>query len=147
DRLCSAVTATHRFAVLEDALLSRLCNRPERHWAVSVALDMLQQTGEALRVADVARRIGLSQRRLIQVFAAEVGLRPNLFFRVQRFQRAREMVRHATPPKWAAVAAACGYFDQSHLIRDFCEFSGLSPVEYLHQRSRRVLPNHVAQAG
>jgi len=28
---------------------------------------------------------------------------------------------------------SCGYFDQSHLINEFQEFSGLSPTEYLRQ--------------
>ena len=67
--------------------------------------------------------------------------------RVRRFQRARELVRNATEPDWAAVAVACGFFDQSHLIRDFGEFSGLSPVAYLKQRSKHVLLNHVPWVG
>ena len=57
------------------------------------------------------------------------------------------MVRKATEPDWAAVAAACGFFDQSHLIRDFGEFCGLSPGAYLNQRSNHVLLNHVPWVG
>ena len=98
------------------------------------------------RVRDVARRVGLSQRRFIQVFAAEVGMTPKLYSRVQRFQRARALARK-TAPDWAGIAADCGYFDQSHLIRDFLAFSGLSPADYLRQRSERVLPNHLPAAG
>jgi len=39
---------------------------------------------------------------------------------------------------------ACGYFDQSHLIRDFVAFSGFSPVELLRRASARVKDHHVA---
>jgi transcriptional regulator GlxA family with amidase domain len=74
-------------------------------------------------------------------------LTPKLYARVRRFQRAREMVRKAADPDWAAVAAACGFCDQSHLIRDFGEFAGLRPVAYLHQRSNDVLLNHVPWVG
>jgi AraC-like DNA-binding protein len=146
ERLCAAATPTKRFAVLEEVLLGRL-RRPPLHGAIPVALDALEQSDEAVKVRDLARQVGLSQRRLIQLFTAEVGMTPKLYGRVRRFQRARELVRKAADPDWAAVAVACGFFDQSHLIRDFGEFSGLSPVAYLNQRSDHVLLNHVPWVG
>src|SRR5262249_29611227 len=51
------------------------------------------------------------KRLFIQLFAAEVGMAPKLYGRVRRFQRARELVRKATEPDWAAPALACGFFD------------------------------------
>lgn len=62
------------------------------------------------------------------------------------FQRARALARK-TAPDWARIAVDCGYFDQSHLIRDFLEFSGLTPADYLRRQSEQALPNHVPQAG
>jgi AraC-like DNA-binding protein len=147
ERLCAAITPAERFSVMEKALARRLRHPLKQHGAVPVALAAFEQTGAEASVRAVARYVDLSQRRFIQVFAAEVGLTPKLYCRVRRFQRARELVRQTTVPEWAGVAAACGYFDQSHLIRDFREFSGLSPVAYLRQRSEHVLPNHVPQAG
>ena len=100
-----------------------------------------------MRVRDVARRVGLSQRRFIRVFAAEVGLTPKLYGRVRRFQRALALVRGVPAPDWAQLAVECGYFDQSHLIRDFRAFAGLTPEEYLRHRSEQVLHNHVLRNG
>ena len=145
ERLCIAATPRERFSLMEEALLSRLRRSPEPHGAVPVALGAFEPAG--VRVRDVAGLVGLSQRRFIQVFAAEVGLTPKLYCRVRRFQRARALVGQAASPDWARVAVDCGYFDQSHLIRDFLAFSGLSPVDYFHQQSERVLPNHVPQSG
>jgi AraC-like DNA-binding protein len=147
ERLCTAATPAKRFAVLEEVLLRRLRHPPWRHGAIPVVLDAFEQADAAVKVRDLAGRVGLSQRRFIQLFTAEVGLTPKLYGRVRRFQRARELVRTATEPDWAAVAAACGFFDQSHLIRDFGEFSGLSPAAYLNQRSNHVLLNHVPWVG
>ncbi len=144
ERLCAADTPAERFAVLEQMLTARLSRAPGRHRAVPTALAAFEQP-EA-RVRDVAARVGLSQRRFIRVFAAEVGLTPKLYGRVRRFQRARELVRTATKPDWAAVAVACGFFDQSHLIRDFRGFSGLTPEEYLRQRSEQALHDDVPKA-
>lgn len=147
ERLGTAATPAERFAVLEEVLRSRLCRRLRHHNAVPVALDAFEQADTAVKVRDLARQVGLSQRRFIQLFTAAVGLTPKLYGRVRRFQRARELVRNATAPDWAEVAVACGYFDQSHLIRDFGEFSGLSPLAYLSQRSQHVLLNHVPWVG
>ena len=145
ERLCAAATPAERFSLMERALLSHLRNPPARHGAVPAALEAFGQMAEA-RVRDVAEHVGLSQRRFIQVFAAEVGLTPKLYSRVGRFQRARALARK-TAPDWARIAVDCGYFDQSHLIRDFLEFSGLTPADYLRRQSEQALPNHVPQAG
>lgn len=145
ERLCAAATVEQRFALLEAMLVSRLRQRPERHSAVPVALDLFEQTGGAASVHEVARRVGLSQRRFIQVFSAEVGLTPKLYGRVRRFRKASDLARTADAPDWAQIAVDCGYFDQSHLIRDFQAFAGLTPGNYFRSAVARVMPNHVPQ--
>jgi AraC-like DNA-binding protein len=145
ERLCTAATPEERFVLLERALTARLGRALARHRAVPIALAAFEQP-EA-RVRDVAAQVGLSQRRLIQVFAAEVGLTPKLYGRVRRFQRALALVRGVPAPEWARLAVECGYFDQAHLIRDFRALAGLSPVEYLRHRSEHVLHNHILPAG
>jgi AraC-like DNA-binding protein len=147
ERLCTAAAPKNRFAVLEEVLLRRLRRSPPWHGAIPVALDAFEQADADVKVRDLAWRVGLSQRRFIQLFTAEVGLTPKLYGRVRRFQRVRELVRQATQPDWAALALACGFFDQSHLIRDFGAFSGLSPVAYVNQMTKHVLLNHVPWVG
>jgi len=52
-------------------------------------------------------------------------------------------------PDWAQVALNHGYFDQSHLIRDFEAFSGFAPADYvrrlvdLRKRGLRAKFNHL----
>lgn len=147
ERLCAAATPSERFSLLEQTLAARLARATGRHGAVPVALDAFEQAGTSVRVRDVARRVGLSQRRFIQVFAAEVGLTPKRYGRVRRFQRALALVRGVPAPDWSRLAAECGYFDQSHLIHDFRAFAGLTPEEYLRRRIEHVVHNHVLPAG
>jgi AraC-like DNA-binding protein len=134
ERLCGAATPMERFHLLEEALLAHLFRPLEHHYAVPTALDAFGQTEARATVRDIARDIGLSQRRFIQVFTEEIGLTPKLFSRVKRFQRTIAIVRQATAPDWARLAVDCGYFDQSHLIRDFLMFSGFSPSDYLRRQ-------------
>ena len=145
-RLCEARTSAERFELLQEALLNRLCHGVEQHYAVSTALEIFwkNQTGPTVR--DAAKDLGLSQRRFIQVFSAEVGMTPKLFSRIQRFQQSRNFIQDNSAPNWAALALDLGYFDQSHLIREFIEFSGLSPTDYLNRHksslnTRSILSN------
>lgn len=146
ERLCSAATPQKRFQILEEALNSRLRWLSE-HPAVSLALDIFGPAGIGDSVRAVAERVGLSQRRFIQIFTAQVGLTPKLFCRVLRFQHVREVVNQTATLNWSQVALACGYSDQSHLIHDFQEFSGLSPTDYLCLPSNRRMRNHVRLLG
>jgi len=142
ERLCAAATPQKRFQILEEILISRLQSVSE-HPAVSFALDLFGPAGISDSVRAVAKRIGLSQRRFVQVFTSQVGLTPKLFCRVLRFKHAREFVDQGATPDWSQVALACGYYDQSHLIHDFQELSGLSPTEYLRLPSNPLARNHV----
>ena len=133
EQLCEASTAAERFQLLEQAFISHLFRPMEHHYAVSTALELFGRQ-IAATVRDAARNVGLSERRFIQVFKAEVGVTPKLFSRVQRFQRTRAIIhQQGKAADWAGIAMECGYFDQSHLIREFLGFSGLSPAAYLRQ--------------
>lgn len=140
DKLCSAPTAERRFQILENALSARLSRPFRRHAAVQVALDEL---GRGTAVGEIVARVGLSHRRFVEVFSAEVGLTPKSFGRIQRFRRASALTRGQTSPAWSRIAASCGYFDQSHLIRDFMAFTGFSPAAYLRHALSLVKEDHL----
>lgn len=133
ERLCAAPLAD-KFTVMEDALVECLARPARRHPVVPFALGELSRPDVA--VGAVARQAQLSHRRLAELFRAEVGMTPKTFSRVRRFELAVARARRAgPPPDWANVALDCGYFDQSHMIRDFVEFSGLTPLEIFRRAS------------
>jgi AraC-like DNA-binding protein len=144
ERLSEAGTSAERFHLLERALLGRLCDRVEKHYAVSAALEMFGKNQAGPIVREAAKYLGLSQRRFIEVFKAEVGMTPKLFSRIQRFHQTRNFIQQNSSPNWADLALDLGYFDQSHLIREFLEFSGLTPTEYLN-RHKTFVEQHQEQ--
>lgn len=125
ERLCAATTTSQRFAILEAELVSRIDARPV-HPAVAYALDVLARP--QARVGDIAKAARLSQRRLIELFTASVGITPKRLGRVLRFQRATALARSAALD-WTRVAHACGYYDQAHLIRDCRELANMTPSD------------------
>lgn len=116
--------------ILERMLLARL--KPDRlsHPAVPVALARLEHATEAMPVGDLAKDLGLSFRRFIEVFTSHVGLTPKSYARIRRFQRALRVIHQNDHRSWADLAFGCGWYDQSHMIRDFKDFSGLTPAQY-----------------
>lgn len=150
DRLCEARTPAKRFRILEDVLSAHLYRPLHHHYAVNATLYEFARRGARPLVREISKQLGLSERRLIRVFAAEVGLTPKLFGRIQRFQRAVEKASESNgDPDWTRLSLSCGYCDQSHFINDFIEFSGLTPTEYvqtlhvLDERGVRRKRNHV----
>jgi AraC-like DNA-binding protein len=56
-----------------------------------------------------------------------VGVPPKTFARVVRLQRLLEALRSARDPHWSALATWAGYYDQSHLVAEFKELTGVTP--------------------
>jgi len=133
-QLHEAPTSLAKFALLEDWLL-RVAARPlARHPAATFALAELHRDSSVRSSAEVARTLGISQRRFIQLFRDEVGLTPKLYSRIERFQLVLRRVERVDDVDWIDVATSCGYFDQAHFIHDFREFTGLRPSDYLGLR-------------
>ena len=76
-------------------------------------------------------RMGVSKKRLIDLFKRHVGPTPKSLHRILRFARVLPRIQARQPVNWAEVSAACGYTSQSHLIKDFSRFSGVKPSEFV----------------
>ena len=96
-------------------------------------------------VGKVAADLGVLPRTLRRRFAAQVGLSPKRFARVQRLQRVVRDLDGCLSVDWAEVAARHGYADQPHLVEEFGQLVGVTPTEYV--RSRLDGPNHLRFAG
>jgi AraC-like DNA-binding protein len=88
----------------------------------------LQDAHGDLPIAALAAEVGWSRRHLVNRFHAQVGLPPKTVARILRFE---ELLRRLPTATSAATAVACGYYDQAHMNRDFREFAGTTPGEYL----------------
>lgn len=123
---------------LERALLRRLHLSPDDRFAVKLPAlaAFVQQRRGIVIVAELSDAAGISRQHLGRIFHEEVGLPPKLFCRLARFRAALACITRGGGG--AALAAEFGYVDQSHMIAEFREFSGLTPRPLLLQE--RVHP-------
>ncbi len=135
DRLADARTQGERVALLMQAVERRL-GQPDG-LPVGLAFAFSRLSRADVRIVGLARDIGMSREHFSRAFRAEFGLPPKTFARIRRFARALRRREREPSLDGAGLAAACGYVDQAHMIRDFQEFAGSSPAALW----RRGLPD------
>jgi AraC-like DNA-binding protein len=115
---------------VESILLARLRHERQRAGAIDVerlAATVLRRAGR-VTVEGMARAAGASRQHLSRKFRERIGLGPKLYSRLARFQ---SLLAHAGARRasidWARVALEMGFADQSHMIAECRQFSGLTP--------------------
>lgn len=144
-RLMSAADPTTMFRILERSLSARIHRPLLIHPAVAHALAGHPVDGSPPRVAEIQRASGYSPRHFIALFRSTVGLNPKHYYRIRRFNAAvRSMAGGGQ--RLGDIAAAAGYSDQAHLIREFREFAGVAPTQYRPGGVDRPLHHRAAAA-
>ncbi|HEY3956551.1 MAG TPA: helix-turn-helix domain-containing protein, partial [Streptosporangiaceae bacterium] len=130
-------SATETLRVLEEELRSRLAEAPLR------GLDLVQLTGGRLEasagavpVLALADAAGVSGNHLAAQFKSHVGVTPKRVARIYRFARLIWSVDAPRAVDWPELAQTAGYFDQAHFGKEFKDFTGHTPTQYLALRRR-----------
>ena len=115
---------------LDDAMraLVEVSSPPDE--LVGQAVRAIRGSHGAVEIDALARTLGLTTRTLQRRFATAAGLSPKMLARIVRFQRVFAAWRD-DPASCSRVALECGYYDQSHLVRDFRDFAGAPPAGFL----------------
>ncbi len=104
---------------------------------VRKAIEYLSRNhGECVMLADVARHVGLSSFRIAHLVKEFTGRSIMQHVKRLRVQRARGLLDQSAM-SGAEIAAATGFLDQSHFIKQFRELTGVTPARY--RRERRAI--------
>jgi AraC-like DNA-binding protein len=126
DKLGDAPGWEARFDIAEAFVARRLAGVDAPSPEIAWAFGRIAATGGQARVASIAEKVGWSRKHLARRFADEIGLGPKSVSRIVRLNRAISAARNGG--SWAGIAADCGYADQAHMVREFRELAGSSPV-------------------
>jgi AraC-like DNA-binding protein len=134
-RLARTSTSVDALRVLVNFLRSRRDAHPHGPTLLTAGMESLRNLSGQPRVAELAARLGVSDRHLRRLVVDETGISPRQFARIQRFHALLRSADAAPRPAWAALAFRHGYADQPHLIREVQDLAGVTPAR-LHAERR-----------
>lgn len=94
--------------------------------------EILQGKGH-VSFATLQQQIRMTERTLERRFKQSIGISAKMFSRICRFQESLNQLRNNNYKKLSDIAHENDYADQSHFIRSFKEFAGVSPFDYRKQ--------------
>lgn len=136
-KLSEAKSLNVRIELIEKFLRKKLMlhdNRFNKLGLVNSVMQDLNRDDFFENINSVAARYGLSSRYLQKVFFNYSGLTPHLFSKIARFQKSLHLVA-GKKASLTSIALDCGYFDQSHFIKDFKFFTGATPSHFSPESS------------
>ncbi len=92
--------------------------------------DYISSLSENYTVNEFAKVIGISERQLLREYRNKLGITTKDYISILRFIKAKNMLVHGM--NLNDIVFACGYSDESHLIRDFKKHTSYTPKEFLN---------------
>ncbi|KAB7726852.1 helix-turn-helix domain-containing protein [Rudanella paleaurantiibacter] len=115
-----------------ELFISRLIRRSKKEaHGIDRAAQLLLHHTNPISMDWLASQSCLSPRQFERKFKERMGITASQLARIARFDKAF-ILKNAQPHlDWLSVAIQCGYYDYSHLVRDYKEFTGLTPAFFL----------------
>jgi AraC-like DNA-binding protein len=107
--------------------------RPDKIAMVGHMVQDMRKNAFTETMEVVASRYNITPRYLQKLFLQYTGIPPKLYGKINRFQQSLRLISNKEN-SLTSIAYDCGYFDQSHFIREFKSFTGLTPSAYLPEQ-------------
>jgi AraC-like DNA-binding protein len=132
-QLLEAHNAQERMTLLTSFLVARFKQGKTRDALVEESLHLIHHNIGSLHVKDVLDSLHISERQFERRFTQTVGLSPQSYLRVKRFNEAIRLIKTRQFARLTDVAGALNFSDQSHFIHDFHAFAGTTPKSLAQQ--------------
>ncbi|WP_051664019.1 helix-turn-helix transcriptional regulator [Dyadobacter crusticola] len=121
--------------VIERYLTGKIKQVNERLRPRDRIYDLLESARPGHSLEWLADQACLSARQLQRKYIQYVGVSPVVFQRIQRFNYAMNLKEADMANSWLTIALQCGYSDLQHLIKDFKQFSSVTPSALIQEES------------
>lgn len=126
-QLMEAGDAQERVALLTNFLLAKFKQAKTRDRLVEESLRLIHKNIASIDVKCLLEHLAISERQFERRFSQTVGISPQAYIRVKRFNEAIRLIKTGQYERLTDVAYTLNFHDQSHFIRDIKAFSGITP--------------------
>jgi AraC-like DNA-binding protein len=132
-RVAGATNFEERITAFESFYIDYIKDELNINPLIQYATQRIIKSRGNLNIADLSNDCGYSTRYMVKIFEKYVGLSPKLFSRIMRFQYVVQALEVNEYPHILDHIYELGYCDQNHFIKDFKQFSRLTPKNYIHR--------------
>ena len=86
-------------------------------------------------ILELPRKYNISQRHLERLFKTSLGISPKKLQRIIRFEKALQLLSNTAYSQLTMISYQLNYTDQSHFIKDFRTFSGITPYQFVKEQN------------
>ncbi len=130
-KIIQATNSIERMEIIENFLLDKLNDKNTIDNIVKTTIDALLATNGSASISTILKEDLSKRRQLERKFIRQIGVSPKQLGKVIRLQTALKMLLNKKSEKLTDIAYESEYFDQAHFIKDFKEFTGINPKEFL----------------
>jgi AraC-like DNA-binding protein len=133
EKLMETSDLIKRIELIENFLLIRLATTGRIFNKIPIVgqiVKEIKRSHETDNINVIASRYEITPRYLQKLFIECTGITPKLYSQINRFQNSLQLINR-NEESLTSIAYECGYFDQSHFIREFKSFTGITPSAYL----------------
>jgi len=129
-KILNADAVLERIEIIESFLLNRLKRKELIDRVVESTIEIISKANGQLSVNELSKQNNLNRRILSRKFNTTVGLSPKQLSKIIRLQTSLKSLLNEDVSTLTDLAYANDYFDQAHFIKDFKEFTGITPKEF-----------------
>lgn len=138
EKLLTTNSTFERLQIIEQELLKWINFEKFPDSGINYAVKMLNKTNKNINIVDFCDSSGINRRKLERHFNTYVGLSPKRFQQVNRIQKALVKVISVDHKDLTQLCYECGYYDQSHFIREFKYFMGTPPGQFFNKKENLI---------
>ena len=119
-----------RIKLIETFLFSKLTEQRTIDAITKSCVDLIFQSQGQIGSVELADKMNINRRNIERKFISTIGISPKQLAKVARLQATLKMLEQKKTVTLTEIAYENGYYDQAHFIKDFREFTGMSPKSF-----------------